>query len=309
MSQHSSIEGSSYTCLKRGAADDGGDVSLFVWRKQAKAQLNSKRPPVLLVHGSSMSALPTYDLSVPGLSDYSFMDWLALRGYDVWTLDHEGYGRSTVTKNNSDIACGADDLEVTSRFILNETRHQMLNVYGLSSGALRAALFATRFPDRISKLVLDGFVWTGKDSPTLAKRKENIAFFQENARRPISHEFISSIFTRDMPGTTDPAVATACASAELAYGSSVPTGSYLDMTTKLPLVDPTTLKVSTLIVRGEHDGIATAIDQLNFFEKIESSCKQFSILPDLAHVTPLGIHRKVLWNTVKNFFEADLAIE
>ena len=256
-----------------------------------------------------MSALPTYDLSVPGLSDYSFMDWLALRGYDVWTLDHEGYGRSTVTKNNSDIACGADDLEVISRFIMNETGHPTLNVYGLSSGALRAALFATRFPDRVSKLVLDGFVWTGKDSPTLAKRKENIAFFQENTRRPISHEFISSIFTRDMPGTTDPAVATACASAELAYGSSVPTGSYLDMTTKLPLVDPTALKVSTLIVRGEHDGIATAIDQLNFFEKIESSCKQFSILPDLAHVTPLGIHRKVLWNTVKNFFEADLAIE
>ena len=46
MSQHSSIEGSSYTCLKRGAADDGADVSLFVWRKQAKAQLNLRRPQV-----------------------------------------------------------------------------------------------------------------------------------------------------------------------------------------------------------------------------------------------------------------------
>ena len=36
-----------------------------------------------------MSALPTFDLQVPGRPDQSFMDWLARRGFDVWTLDHE----------------------------------------------------------------------------------------------------------------------------------------------------------------------------------------------------------------------------
>ena len=303
MSENFHIEESSYTCIKQGEGN-AGDVSLFVWRKQCQSKLDPSRPPVLLVHGSSMSALPTYDLNVPGIPDYSFMDWLALQGFDVWTLDHEGYGRSTITQNNSDIACGAKDLEVVSDFILSKTQHKALNIYGMSSGALRSALFAVNFPERVAKLVLDGFVWTGEGSPTLSKRKEGAASFKESSRRPINHEFISNIFTRDKPGTTDPAVASACATAQLSYGSSVPTGSYLDMTTNLPLIDPQKLKSSTLIIRGEHDGIATVLDQLSFFEKINSTCKQFSILPNLAHVTPLGIHRNLLWNAVNNFFES-----
>ena len=49
---------------------------------------------------------------------------------------------------------------------------------------------------------------------------------------------IRSIFTRDKPGTTDPAIAEFLADEELKFGDQVPTGTYLDMTSKLPLVDP-----------------------------------------------------------------------
>jgi hypothetical protein len=52
-----------------------GPVSLFLWRKRI-----ADYPPVILVHGSSLSALPTFDLTVPGQRDYSFMDWLSRRG-------------------------------------------------------------------------------------------------------------------------------------------------------------------------------------------------------------------------------------
>ena len=40
----------------------------------------------------------------------------------------------------------------------------------------------------------------------------------------------------------------------------MPIGIYLDMTSKLPLVDPVKIAVPTMIVRGEHDGIATMED-------------------------------------------------
>jgi hypothetical protein len=53
---------------------------------------------------------------------------------------------------------------------------------------------------------------------------------------------IRSIFTRDHPGTSDLAVADALADAELVFGEEVPTGTYLDMTANLPVVDP--LKVA-----------------------------------------------------------------
>ena len=89
-SNSAAVQGEQYGARK-------GEVSLFLWRKRVPQALDPTRPPVLLVHGSSMSSQPTFDLEVPDHPDYSFMDWLARLGHDVWTLDHEGYGRSTIT--------------------------------------------------------------------------------------------------------------------------------------------------------------------------------------------------------------------
>jgi non-heme chloroperoxidase len=280
-----------------------GSVALFVWRKRARGQVDSARPPVVLVHGSSLSCLANFDLEVPGHDDYSFMDWLARRGHDVWTLDHEGYGRSTITDGNSDIACGVEDLAAVSDLIRQKTGAERINVYGLSSGALRAAAFAARAPERVAKLVLDAFVWTGEGSPTLIKRREGAEFFRTHNRRPIDPDFIRSIFTRDVPGTSDPAVMEACAKSQLSFGDSVPTGTYLDMTTKLPLVDPAAISAPTLIVRGEHDGIATMEDLLEFFRLLPSGDKRLAVLPGLAHCTPLGLKRHLMWNATAQFLE------
>ncbi len=280
-----------------------GGVSLFVWRKQS-ASADPSRPPLVLVHGSSLSALPCFDLHVPGVPDYSFMDWLARHGYDVWTLDHEGYGRSTITDSNSDVACGVEDLKVAVDFIKRETGATKLNFYGLSSGALRAASYAEAEPQHVARLILDGFVWTGDGSPTLAKRREGVNEFRASNRRPISRASIESIFTRDHPGTSEPTVMKACAEAQLAYADSVPTGTYLDMTTRLPLVDPARIKAPTLVIRGKHDGIATEEDLAAFFVRLPSPDKQFTVLPDLAHVTPLGTNRRRLWEAVDGFLRA-----
>jgi pimeloyl-ACP methyl ester carboxylesterase len=281
------------------------EVSLFLWRKRLADAATSAAPPVVLVHGSSLSALPTFDLTVPGHPDYSFMDWLARRGHDVWTLDHEGYGRSTITAGNSDIATGVADLVAATDVIARVTGAPQVHVYGLSSGALRAAGFAQAAPARVARLVLDAFVWTGKDSPTLTKRKEGVESFRANNRRPIDRKFLESIFTRDLPGTSHPDVMAAVADAQLAYADSVPTGTYLDMTTKLPLVDPLKIASPTLIVRGEHDGIATIEDVLEFFRLLPAGDKRFAVLPGLAHSTPLGIHRRRMWSVVGEFFAGD----
>ena len=110
---------------------------------------------------------------------------------------------------------------------------------GESSGALRAGAFAMAAPQHIERLVLTALTYTGKGSPTLGKRAEQLAYYHTHNRRPRDRAMIESIFTRDKPGTTDPAVAPALANAELVYGDSVPTGTYLDMTAHLPVVDPT----------------------------------------------------------------------
>src|SRR5947209_11897615 len=48
-----------------------GDVKLWVYRKRAAAKSGEKQPVVFLVHGSSISSRPSFDLGVPG---YSMMD-------------------------------------------------------------------------------------------------------------------------------------------------------------------------------------------------------------------------------------------
>ena len=117
-----------------------GDVRLFMWRKPSRAK-SALRGTILFVHGSSMASQPTFDLSVPGRPDSSVMEWFAERGFDTWCLDNEGYGRSDKKRNiNFNIPNGADDLAAASQYICDKTGAKKLLVYGISSGALKAAL-------------------------------------------------------------------------------------------------------------------------------------------------------------------------
>jgi pimeloyl-ACP methyl ester carboxylesterase len=255
-----------------------GDVKLFLWQKSAAGAPSGT---ILFVHGSSMASQPTFDLEVPGRPHSSVMEWFAGRGYDTWCLDNEGYGRSDKARPvNCDIANGADDLAAAAAYI-----GKPLLVYGISSGALKAALFAERHPERVARLALDAFVWTGAGSPTLEQRRKRLPEFLSKNRRPIDREFVRSIFTRDHPGTADEATIEAFATAILALDDSVPTGTYVDMCSKLPLVDPARIRMPTLILRGEYDGIASVEDLLAFFARLPHPDKQFSAMQGISHAS------------------------
>jgi pimeloyl-ACP methyl ester carboxylesterase len=233
-----------------------GPVRLCLWEKAAGTS-PGPRGAILFVHGSSMASQPTFDLQIQGHPDASAMDYFTRLGYDTWCLDMEGYGRSDKHRAiNADIANGADDLEAAADYIAQTRGVESLLVYGVSSGALRAALFTERRPDRVRRLALDAFVWTGQGSPTLAERRKRLPEFQSRNRRPIDRAFVRSIFTRDHPGTADPEVVEAFADAILALDDSVPTGAYADMCAKLPVVDPARITVPTIVMRGQYDGIA-----------------------------------------------------
>ncbi len=262
-----------------------GEIKLFLWQKPA----SSKVPyagTILFVHGSSMASQPTFDLSVPGRPHSSVMDWFAERGFDTWCLDNEGYGRSDKHRPiNFDISNGADDLAAGSEYILKTTGAGKLMVYGISSGALKAALFAERHPERVARLALDAFVWTGEGSPTLAERKKKLPEFLAKNQRPIDRAFVHSIFNRDHPGCADEATKEAFADAILTLDSAMPTGTYVDMCSRLPVVEPRNIKAATLIMRGEFDGIASLDDLLKFYQLLPTTNKQFSIMEGISHAS------------------------
>jgi len=255
------------------------------------------------VHGSSMASQPTFDLTVPGRADSSAMDYFASLGYDTWTMDNEGYGRSDKNRpQNNDISNGADDLAVGSQYIIEKTGARKMHVYGISSGALKAALFAERHPQRVARLALDAFVWTGEGSPTLEERKKKLPQFINVHRRPIDRKFVHSIFERDHPGTADEPTIEAFADAILTLDDSVPTGTYVDMCSRLPLIDPAKVTVPTIIMRGEFDGIAGFDDLVEFFKRLPNADKQFAVMAGISHASFQQKNYRVVYHILQAFF-------
>jgi pimeloyl-ACP methyl ester carboxylesterase len=278
-----------------------GDVKLFLWEKR-RAQNRPDRGTILFVHGSSMASQPTFDLQVPGRP--GAMDYFAGQGFDTWSVDMEGYGRSTKDRgSDATISEGADDLKAATDYIFKTRNHTgPLLVYGISSGALRAALFAQRHPNRVKRLALDAHVWTGEGSPTLVERRKKLPEFLKTKRRPIDRKFVRSIFERDHPGTADDNVIEAFAEHILQLDDSIPNGTYIDMCNHLPVVDPTKIVVPTIVMRGEYDGIAGFKDLLNFFEALPNPDKQFAVMPGIAHASFQQKNYRLVYHILESFF-------
>jgi len=278
-----------------------GDVNLFLFEKCAAAPGN--RPAVLFVHGSSMASQPTFDLKLPGRPYSSAMDYFIEKGFDTWCVDMEGYGRSDKKRDiNFDISNGVDDLVAATDYIAKTRGIRQFMVYGISSGALRAALFAQRCPERVSRLALDAFVWTGEGSPTLDERKKKLPEFLKINRRPLDRAFMHSIFNRDHPGCAEEKVIEAFADQVLALDDSVPTGTYVDMCSKLPVCDPTKIHAPTIIMRGQFDGIAGFDDLLEFFKHLPNPDKQFAVMSGISHASFQQINYMTVYHILHAFF-------
>ncbi len=279
-----------------------GDINLFLWEKKASPDVPFKGT-LFFIHGSSMASQPTFDLFVQGRPYSSAMDWFTAHGYDTWTMDNEGYGRSDKHRDiNFDISNGADDIAAGSEYIMRKTGAKSLMMYGISSGSLKAALFTERHPERVSKLALDAFVWTGEGSHTLEQRKKKLPEFLAKNRRPIDRAFVHSIFQRDHPDTVDQVTVEAFADAILTLDDSMPTGTYVDMCSKLPLLDPRKITVPSIILRGEYDGIAGMDDLIDFFKLLPNMNKQFSVMRGISHASFQQKNYMMVYHLLDSFF-------
>ena len=293
--QSAQIVGSEYWAQK-------GDVKLYLWRKRVDDGKTDK-PVIFFVHGSSFSGRAGYDLQVPGHPDYSAMDHFAGLGYDVWTIDHEGYGKSSRnTGTNSGIMIGVADLEAAMPIVERETGRRKIFMRGQSSGAIRLGVFAMRNPDRVEKIILDALTWTGEGAPEIMRRRRDAEQYRTQNYRPMSRQSFLNIFSRDDPSTFEQAVAIALADYEAALGDRAPSGTYLDMAVNMPMVDPTKLTCPVMMIRAEHDGNSTEAELIEFFTKLPNKEKQFVMLKGSAHLAMLGKGRRRAWHVTQAFF-------
>jgi alpha-beta hydrolase superfamily lysophospholipase len=284
-----------------------GPVKLYVYRKRMAGRA-ARLPVLFLVHGSTFSSRGSYDLVVPGRTGYSAMDHFAGLGYDVWTMDHEGYGFSGRTDGNAGIQTGADDLKAALPLIERITGKPSVMMFGESSGAIRAAVFAVAEPRRVERLILHAYTHTGKDAPEIERRRKQADFYRANLRRPFGMTQVQNIFDRDVAGKADPALVKALADYELKFGDSVPSGTYLDMAVNMPMADPAKLTCAVCLVRPEHDGNATEAELYDFFRALASKDKQFVFVDGMTHGGGMiGSQRRRLWHIVHAFLNRPLA--
>ena len=161
-----------------------GDVDLFIFRKRLAAPSDTPRPVLFLFHGSSFSARTSYDLEVPGHGEYSLMNVFARYGFDVWTMDHEGYGRSTHTDGYSYIADGVEDLKVAMPIMEEATGQKTCSFFGSSSGALRAGAFANACPERVA--AFSRAMWSASQFPNCRQRPRRPKWRMAAAASPMA---------------------------------------------------------------------------------------------------------------------------
>ena len=77
-------------------------IEIYVRNKRPVGMTTFRSDRTLLfVHGATYPAHAAFDLR---LGEYSWMEYIALRGYDVYLLDVRGYGKSTRPKEMAEDA-------------------------------------------------------------------------------------------------------------------------------------------------------------------------------------------------------------
>ncbi len=281
---------------------DGG-VKLFLFEKSAGDPAKTVGT-ILFVHGSSMASQPTFDLQVPGRPAFLGHGLLCQPGLRLLDRRHGGLWplHQGPRQQRADQRRAPTTAMRAALYIQKLRGKRPLLVYGISSGALRAAMFAERHPEMVARLALDAMVWTGEGSPTLAERKKKLPDFIKINRRPMSKAFIHSVFDRDHPDTAERKVIEAFADAVIALDDSVPTGTYVDMCSRLPVIDPEKILVPMLVMRGQHDGIASMQDLLKFFEKLPNPDKQFTVMSGISHASFQQKNYMMVYHILSSFF-------
>ncbi len=111
-----------------------------------------------------------------------------------------------------------------------------------------------------------------------------------------------SIFQRDHPDCAEPRVVDAFADAILALDDSMPNGTYIDMCSKLPVVDPAKITMPTLVLRGQYDGIAALDDLIGFFKRLPNPDKQFSIMAGISHASFQQKNYRTVYHILHAYF-------
>jgi alpha-beta hydrolase superfamily lysophospholipase len=271
--------------LKLDVVVEGHHVA--VWEKKPA----QPRAVILLVHGRTWSSLPNFDLQVPG-ERRSFMDALADAGLDVLAVDLRGYGATPRDASGwltPDRAVA--DVHAVVAWIQQRTAGARLPVYlfGLSRGAMVAAMAAQQRPETLAGVVLLGFGFDpdvqipASDPPARPLRTPNTA-----------DSAASDFITRDAyTGATLTAFVRAALRSDPVYADWRDEHQFNGF-------HPAQLVAPVLLVHGDRDPQAPLVLETKLFTRFGATDKAWVVLPGADHAAHLEksegeLVRTIVW--------------
>jgi pimeloyl-ACP methyl ester carboxylesterase len=280
-----------------------------VTRAGAMRNRASANRVVLFIHGAGTPAEVSFDVAH---QDYSWMEYLARAGFDVFAMDTTGYGRSTrpaamndpcnlsseqqlalapgvepcapsYPQNMTTIASDWHDIGAVVDHLLALRNVPQLSLVAWSLGGPRAAGFAAQHPDKVQKLVLLAPAYsrdTAATPPALVPAKGPAMNIQ-------SRDDLTALWNRQVgcPGQYEQAAFDAIWSDMLAsdpvgatWGTGVrraPAVTNWGWTTAVV----SAMRTPTLMVTGQHDVQVAPSRVRDFYADLGSSKK---VLIDLA---------------------------
>jgi pimeloyl-ACP methyl ester carboxylesterase len=147
------------------SVDDG--VQLYVRNKRPEGVSTfSAERTLLFVHGATYPSDTMFDLKTDGTS---WMESIAGHGYDVYSMDVRGYGRSTrppemdrPARDSAPVVTtdeGVRDFGSVVDHIRQRRGVERLNLMGWSWGTVIAGAYAAQNPDNVERLVMYAPLW------------------------------------------------------------------------------------------------------------------------------------------------------
>lgn len=275
---------------------------------------------LLFIHGATFPGNVAFDLNYENVS---MKRHFASLGWDTFALDLEGYGQSTRppvmdepeqypdSKAPISLDVTLADVSRTVDFIRDLRGAGKVHLLGWSSGAMaEAPRYAIEQPDKVASLILYATNYLGKGK-TAAQRQEQDAKREAEKNRygnPSDLQRWVKLGSKEeylIPGAFEAYgkahLASDPKSAELGGRVRAPWGRFIGWPE--PHFDAGSIKVPTLIIRGESDTLASRDDNQQLLRDLGSTVKQYVEIEQAGHMIQFEKNNTELYRAIAEFLE------
>ena len=303
-----------------------GADQIYVRNKRPDGQTTFASDRIaIMVHGATYPAT-AFDLQLAGKS---WMDYMAERGFDVYTFDLPGYGRSTrpasmdqPADQNAPFMRTADAvraLDAVVDFVRSRNGVEAVNLIGWSWGTAITATYSAEKPAKVARLALYAPVWI-RTTPSLVQVEGKLGAYRTVSRDAALQRWLTGV-PEDKKAELIPTGwfeqwADATFATDPKGGGKTlraPNGVVQDgqefWSAGKSTFDPAKITVPVLLVLGEWDRDTPPYMAQTLFPLLTNAkWKRLTMLSEGTHTIAMEKNRMLLLRTVQQFLEEPVPV-